>query len=206
VQSLLHFVRWRLGLDAAEQWMAPEESACLISHARGKKRLAEIGVWEGGTTRRLREVMAPDATIHAIDPYPPGRSGISYQKLIAAGEVAAVSNGRVVWLRQTGAEAAQNRSVLEAPFDFVFVDGDHTYEGLRRDWEGWSPLVAPGGIVALHDSLLPEGHLDAGSVRYSNEVPAHDPRFETVDEVASLRVLRRLAASQLNATQLNATR
>ena len=204
VQSLLHFVRWRLGLDIAEQWMAPEESACLIAHARGKKRLAEIGVWEGGTTRRLCEVMASDATIHAIDPYPPGRSGISYQKSHRGrSEVAAVSNGRVVWLRQTGAEAAQNRSVLAAPFDFIFVDGDHTYEGLRQDWEGWSPLVGPGGIVALHDSLLPEGHLDAGSVRYSNEVVVHDPRFETVDEVASLRVLRRVAGAR---SQMSAIR
>jgi predicted O-methyltransferase YrrM len=185
-------VKWRLGIAAADRWMMPEDGACLIGHATGKTRLAEIGVWEGGTTRRLREVMAPGATLIAVDPYPPGRSGMNYQKLIAASEVAAVRNGTVLWLRQTGAEAARAPCVLDAPFDFVFVDGDHTYEGLRQDWEGWSPLIAPDGIIALHDSLLPEGHVvDAGSVRYSNEVVVHDPRFETVDEVLTLRVLRR---------------
>jgi predicted O-methyltransferase YrrM len=193
VQALYHFVKWRLGLAAADRWMMPEEGACLLRHAAGRKRLAEIGVWEGGTTSRLREVMAHGATLVAIDPFPPGRLGISYQKLIAASEVGAVRNGTVVWLRQTGVEAARAPCVLAAPFDFVFVDADHTYEGLRGDWEGWSPLIESGGIIALHDSLMPEGHSDAGSIQYSNEVVAHDPRFETVDEVYSLRVLRRRA-------------
>ena len=70
-------MKWRLGLTAADHWMMPDESACLLGHAAGKKRLAEIGVWEGGTTRRLREVMAPGGLLFAIDPYPPGRSGIN---------------------------------------------------------------------------------------------------------------------------------
>lgn len=35
--------------------------------------------------------------------------------------------------------------------DFVFIDGDHTYEGVRRDYEMYSPLVKKGGIVAFHD-------------------------------------------------------
>jgi predicted O-methyltransferase YrrM len=193
MQALFHFPKWRFGIAAADHWMMPEECACLLGHAAGKKRLAEIGVWEGGTTRRLREVMARGATLVAIDPYPPGRSGLNYQKIIAASEVATVRNGTVVWLRQTGAEAARTSCVLAAPFDFVFVDGNHTYEGLRQDWEDWSPLIEPGGIIALHDSLLPEGKLDAGSVRYSNEVVVHDPRFEIMDEVFTLRVLRRRA-------------
>ena len=142
--------------------------------------------------------MAPDATLIAIDPYRPGRSGLNYQKRIAESEVKAVRNGTVVWLRQTGAAAARAPCVLTAPFDFVFVDGDHSYEGLRQDWEGWSPLVTPDGIIALHDSLLPAGKVDAGSVRYSNEVVVHDPRFEIVDEVFTLRVLRRRALEPLS--------
>jgi cephalosporin hydroxylase len=35
--------------------------------------------------------------------------------------------------------------------DFLFIDGDHTYEGVRRDFEMYSPLVRVGGLVALHD-------------------------------------------------------
>lgn len=37
------------------------------------------------------------------------------------------------------------------PIDVLFLDGDHTFEGVATDWDLYSPLVRPGGIVALHD-------------------------------------------------------
>lgn len=191
MEQLFHLIKYRLHLEDPMGWILPEEGASLLRHAAGKERLAEIGVWEGVTTRELRRGMSPTGTIFAIDPYPPGRLGVNYQKIIAAREVARVPNGVVVWLRQKSVEAVRHPRVRQAPLDFVFLDGEHTYEGLRADWEAWSPLIAPGGIIALHDSFLPEGHHDAGSVRYSNEVVAVDPRFEMVDAVVSLRVMRR---------------
>jgi hypothetical protein len=35
--------------------------------------------------------------------------------------------------------------------DFVFVDGDHSLEGVIKDIEAWKPRVNPGGIMAFHD-------------------------------------------------------
>lgn len=35
--------------------------------------------------------------------------------------------------------------------DFLFLDGDHTYKGVRKDWENYFPLVRKGGIAAIHD-------------------------------------------------------
>lgn len=37
------------------------------------------------------------------------------------------------------------------PVDMLFIDGDHSYEGVKADYELYSPLVRPGGIVAFHD-------------------------------------------------------
>lgn len=37
------------------------------------------------------------------------------------------------------------------PIDMLFIDGDHSYEGVRADVEMYVPLVRLGGIVALHD-------------------------------------------------------
>jgi len=37
------------------------------------------------------------------------------------------------------------------PVDAVHIDGDHTYRGSKLDWEFFSPLVRPGGLVMLHD-------------------------------------------------------
>jgi predicted O-methyltransferase YrrM len=43
------------------------------------------------------------------------------------------------------------RILAGAPIDFLFIDGDHSYEGVRRDYELYSPLVRDGGIIAFHD-------------------------------------------------------
>ena len=38
--------------------------------------------------------------------------------------------------------------------DFLFIDGDHSYECVLSDWLLYAPLVKPGGIVAFDDSRL----------------------------------------------------
>jgi predicted O-methyltransferase YrrM len=47
--------------------------------------------------------------------------------------------------------------LVPAGVDLVFVDGDHSYEGVRRDWETYQPKLSPWGLFAFHDSLW--GHL-----------------------------------------------
>jgi predicted O-methyltransferase YrrM len=188
-----HFIKWKLGLASAEAVTTAAEGECLTRHARGKKRLAEIGVWQGGTTKRLRSAMAADARLFAVDPFPKGRLGFSTHRAIASREVATIANGTVVWIRATAADAARDPAVRAGGFDFVFLDALHTYDGLREDWDAWSPLVAPGGIIAIHDSrATPGGHSEqVGGVRFTKDVIRRDPRFEVADEVDSLTALRR---------------
>ena len=40
------------------------------------------------------------------------------------------------------------------PFDFLFIDGDHSYDGVKRDFEMYSPLVKKGGFVGFHDIVV----------------------------------------------------
>ena len=42
-----------------------------------------------------------------------------------------------------------------APFDFMFIDGDHSYEGVRADWINYRHMIRKGGIMAFHD-ILPD--------------------------------------------------
>ena len=35
--------------------------------------------------------------------------------------------------------------------DFLFIDGDHSYDGVVTDWKLYSPLVKKGGVVVFHD-------------------------------------------------------
>lgn len=136
--------------------------------------------------------MAPDAILLAIDPYPVGRLRFSMPMIVARSEVGKVANGSVKWVRQTSVEAAGTLDPSEI-FDFIFIDGEHTFEGLRADWTTWSPRLAQGGIVGLHDSRsTPHRPIpDAGSVRFTSEAIVNDARFELIDTVDSLTILRR---------------
>jgi predicted O-methyltransferase YrrM len=195
MRPLPHFLLWLAGARAAETQTTARERAALSAHATGRAAVVEIGVWHGVTTSVLRRAMAPDGVLWAIDPFPPGRLGFSLQQPIARSEVRRVRNGTVRWIRTTGVEAADvHRQEGRPPVDVVFIDGDHSYEGLVRDWRAWSPRVAPGGVVCLHDSCsTPERRIDdAGSVAATAEVVRTDPDFELVEEIDSLTIVRRV--------------
>lgn len=42
--------------------------------------------------------------------------------------------------------------------DFLFLDGDHTKEGVKMDYEMYSPFVKTGGIIAFHDIVISDHH------------------------------------------------
>jgi len=190
---LAHFLRWSIGLDAATTQTTDAERECMFRHAQSRKRLAEIGVWEGVTARQLRESMDSDAIYFAIDPYPVGRLGFSTQKIIAHSTLEKCRRGRVVWIEDTGVNSARYPEVAKQPIDFLFIDGDHSYEGLKGDWHAWNPLIEIGGIVALHDSRSTSQRMidDAGSVKFTNDVILCDSKFQTIETIDSLTVLQR---------------
>ncbi len=78
------------------------------------------------------------------------------------------------------------------PLSFLFVDGGHGVEPARADYEGWTPHVVPGGLLAIHD-VFPDP-ADGGRPPYEQlYLPAIESgRFEEVSATGSLRVLRRV--------------
>ncbi len=189
-----HLALYCLGLAKAETQVTPTERQCLLDHARGSKLAAEIGVWHGVTTSSLRNVMDASGRLYAIDPYPAGRMGFSIQRLIASREIRKSRGAEVQFVRLTGVESAKkffDDGVLN--FDFVFIDGDHSFEGLKGDWEYWSRLVHAGGRIALHDSRSSASRdiESAGSVQFTKQVILKDPSFEVVSQAETLTVLRR---------------
>jgi predicted O-methyltransferase YrrM len=195
MRVMIHFARWLVGLDHPHSQTNERERASLIRHATGRRKLVEIGVWEGLTTTGLRQAMLPDAELLCVDPYPIGRLGFSTQQIIARRELSRIPNGSIRWIRATGADAGHAYALsTEGPVDFVFIDGDHTYEGIRNDWTVWSKLVAIGGIVALHDSRSsPERNIEeAGSVAFTRDVIHKDSRYRLLEEVDTLTVVQRV--------------
>lgn len=77
------------------------------------------------------------------------------------------------------------------PLSFLFIDGGHGVEPARLDYETWTPHVAPGGFLAIHD-VFPDP-ADGGRPPYEQiYLPAlASGLFEEVSVTGSLRVLRR---------------
>ncbi|MGH9136408.1 MAG: class I SAM-dependent methyltransferase [Acidimicrobiales bacterium] len=85
-------------------------------------------------------------------------------------------------------------AVWGTPLAFLFIDGGHGVEPARADYAGWTPHVAPGGLLAVHD-VFPDP-ADGGRPPYEEiYVPALESgRFDEVSATGSLRVLRRRRA------------
>ena len=77
------------------------------------------------------------------------------------------------------------------PLAFLFIDGGHGVEPARADYEGWTPHVAPGGLLAIHD-VFPDP-ADGGRPPYEDiYLPALAAGLaEEISATGSLRVLRR---------------
>jgi len=192
VRPAIHYVLYQFGLSRAETQTTSAERDCIASYAGGKKIAAEIGVWHGVTTCRIARELQPTGVLYAIDCYAPGRFGFNYQEHIAHREARCFGD-RIRFILATSEVASLDLGQkLGSTFDFVFIDGDHSYRGLQTDWGAWSGLIASGGVVALHDSRsTPERNIDdAGSVIFTREVILNDVRFELQEQVDSLSVLR----------------
>lgn len=53
-----------------------------------------------------------------------------------------------LWEEDSGGAAGLYK---DNTLDFVFIDADHSYEGVRRDVDAWLPKVKVGGVIAGHD-------------------------------------------------------
>lgn len=80
-----------------------------------------------------------------------------------------------------------------SPLAFLFIDGGHGDEPASLDYEGWTPHVAVGGTLAIHD-VFPDP-ADGGRPPYERIfMPATESgRFRLHDATGSLRILRRVA-------------
>ena len=123
---------------------------------RRPKTVVEIGTAQGGTLFLWCRLANPQATIVSIDlpggihggGYPYWKSWI-YQRFPLTGQKLHLLRGD----SHQPEMLARLKSVLpgDGKVDFLFIDGDHTYEGVKADFEMYSPLVRPGGLVVFHD-------------------------------------------------------
>jgi predicted O-methyltransferase YrrM len=162
-----------------------DEIRALFERLRGEppRRVLEIGLDRGGTLFLWTRAAAPDAQLVAVDTCPLGPLG-SYSPFAISRRGLARHGQRLDLVMPADSHDLRTRRRIEdlfggEPIDFLFIDGDHTYEGVRRDFELYAPLVREGGLIALHD-ISPNVSVGwtEGTARYWQELASDYPHEE----------------------------
>ena len=115
--------------------------------------VVEIGSYCGGSTvviAREAARRAPAARVFAIEPF--SAEGARYQRdyeSLFDANVADWGVGETVQkIKKLSHEAA---TAWTGPIDFLYIDGDHSYDGIVRDIRSFVPFVRDAGVFAFHD-------------------------------------------------------
>lgn len=162
------------------------ESLGKILAERSPLRALEIGTARGGTLFFLTRLANPKATIISLD-LPGGRFGGGY-------------SSRRRWFYQRFARRQQKLHLLQGdshsaemlervkcviagqPLDYLFIDGDHRYEGVKSDFERYAPMVRKGGLIAFHDIAEGSPDLVGGVPQFWCEVKSHFRHMEIIED------------------------
>jgi predicted O-methyltransferase YrrM len=122
------------------------------------KYVLEVGTAGGGSLLLWSRVADPEATIVTLD-LPGGEFGGGSSELrVPLFRRLPLPTQTLHLIRGDSHSAATlelTKSYLKGhPADFLFIDADHTPEGVLADYAMYSPLVRPGGIVGFHDIAI----------------------------------------------------
>jgi predicted O-methyltransferase YrrM len=142
-------------------WMDPPELKWLAEQATTHTRIAEVGSWQGRSTRALADNTS--GIVYAVDTWEgtaaPGLQEEVHKKLLEGkpaeflmdtfnANMAGLDN--VCALRKTSLEAASGWGSSPL-FDMIFIDASHDYVNVKADILAWRPLLVPGGLFCGHD-------------------------------------------------------
>lgn len=113
--------------------------------------IINIGAERGVSTLAMLEER-PNAVIYSIDTDP-------CESEIENAKKAGLDTTRIIRLLGRSQEIGMRWSL---PVDFIWVDGDHRYEGVKEDILAWAGYIVPGGIMAFHDC-------------FDDDPPTHNP-------------------------------
>ena len=127
---------------------------------KAPKTILEIGTASGGSLFSLCKLAPSDATLLSID-LPEGKFGGGYPEWKTPIYRLFKKDNQKIYLLREDSHLEQtvkkvNDILLGKKIDFLFIDGDHSYDGVKKDFEMYSSLVNKGGIIAFHD-VAPNG-------------------------------------------------
>ena len=195
-RNLLHVVRTALSDPAACRlaWLAIRrhyavQSLWELTRLLGEvtrlrpATLFEIGTHRGGTLYCWSRILPQDAVMVSLDlpadPNDPHTTVAALEKLVVS------STQKCTFLRDDSHLASTLDKVKAAlggrQVDFLFIDGDHSYGGVKQDFEMYRGLVRSGGIIAFHDVAPNPDVPEYGVAKFWQEVKKTHPTHEFID-------------------------
>jgi predicted O-methyltransferase YrrM len=131
-----------------------DEAAYLyrLVRALGPATIAEIGRFRGGGTFLLAAAMPDGSRLVSYDTHLKVGAPDAGAELDSELRAALARYGLADRVELVVGDSRSAPAPAE-PCDLVFLDGDHSYEGVRADYERWETLLRPDGHLLLHDAL-----------------------------------------------------
>lgn len=119
------------------------------------KTILEIGTAGGGSLFLYTRVADLNAILISVD-LPGGEFGGGYAEWKIPIYQSFAKRGQRINLLRVDSHNPRTlekvKKILDnKKVDFLFIDGDHSYEGVKKDFNMYSSLVRKGGIIAFHD-------------------------------------------------------
>lgn len=182
-------VYWSKAYSADEDALKVE----LIEHAEiarnCKSGIVEIGILFGDTTRVFAQSNS-NVPVYGIDPLIPD----SMNPTLVGTEDAIKKNTEGLHNFHFFKDYSYNViKTWNKPFDYLFIDGSHIYEDVKKDFEDWYPKLAIGGIISFHDSTMNRGGQPywEGPSRFADEL-IFDSRLKFVKSVGRLTIFQKI--------------
>ena len=164
-----------------------DEAALLYKTVRGLRqsgsrgaRGVEIGRYHGGSTLLLADAVGMGGLVTSIDIH----KGNAKRAEALLKRVRLLVRARIVVGDSKEVKGPRHE------LDFVFIDGDHSYEGVKADQDKWGAFVRPGGMVIHHDMTPSPTPGRNGPQRVFHELMEGD-EFEFVASASSLVVFEK---------------
>lgn len=150
-------------LGLTEGMISVDEGRLLYGLARDVQDLAivEVGSYRGRSTVALARgsLDGHHVPVFAIDPHEEFEGVLGGQfghEDRGAFMTAMLETGSFEVVRLINLSSEVVTAAWTKPVGLLWIDGDHRYEGVRRDFECWSPHLAEGAMVAFDDATNPE--------------------------------------------------
>jgi predicted O-methyltransferase YrrM len=181
----LAFLFWNTPLNRGLLRQDFDEAATLFKTVRSLRnpRGVEIGRFHGASTVLLGVAVGSAGKVTSIDLAPQNDD-----------ELLRVLRRAGVGDRVELIAADANQVHRSEELDFVFIDGDHSYDGARRDHNKWGKLVRVGGFIIHHDMANQREFASQWSELKrlrENILEKQEQALELVKEVGSMSILRR---------------